>query len=59
MPKPPRHKHRYGKPYFMSPVGMVKACRAPDCPRRMKAVRSGMVLTPGAMSREEFGGMIR
>lgn len=59
MPKPPKHRHRYGKPHFMSTVGWVKSCRASGCPRRMKAVRSGGVLKPGAMSREEFGGMIR
>lgn len=35
----PKHKHRWTKPYFMSTVGLVKACRAPGCPKRMKAVR--------------------
>lgn len=53
----PRHRHRYSKPYFMSTVGLVKSCRAPNCPKRMKAVRSGPVLTTGALSRGEFGGM--
>jgi hypothetical protein len=34
-----KHKHRWTKPYFMSTVGRVKACKAPGCPKRMKAVK--------------------
>jgi hypothetical protein len=34
-----KHKHKWTKPYMMSTVGMVKACRAKGyCPKRMKAV---------------------
>lgn len=35
----PKHRHRWARPYLMGTVGWVKACRAKDCPRRMKAVR--------------------
>jgi len=55
----PKHRHRWSKPHFMSTVGWVKACKAKACPKRMKAVRSGVVLTAGALSRGESGGMVR
>jgi hypothetical protein len=37
------HKHRWGKPYFITIVGWVKRCRAKNCPRRMKSVKMELV----------------
>lgn len=35
----PKHRHKWSKPYRMSTVGFVKACRTKGhCPQRMKAV---------------------
>ena len=47
MEKPPRHRHRYTKPRYLSTVGWVKACTAKACPRRMKAVHPDLVKVGG------------